>query len=97
MAEAVLLEQKWADLTTLEAWRLEVVCKVEGGGVVQREPGPDPYKEGGVLASQHLIDELGHHIVGFGNWPARIGNQQGRVRTDPERTEVHVKPPRRKE
>jgi acetoin:2,6-dichlorophenolindophenol oxidoreductase subunit alpha len=61
VAEACLLESNWADAETLLAWRSEAVQKVEQSvAKVQREPGPDPYKEDWcALASKHLSE--GHH------------------------------------
>ena len=61
VAEACLLENNWADAGTLIAWRNEEVLKVEESvAKVQREPGPDPYKEDWcALASKHLSE--GHH------------------------------------
>ena len=46
VAEEELLRQNWADAPTLAAWRSEAVQTVEEAvAKVQREPGPDPYKE----------------------------------------------------
>ncbi len=58
VAEAVLLEKHWAEAPTLAAWRSEAVQKVEESvAKVQREPGPDPYKEDWcALASKHLSE-----------------------------------------
>jgi pyruvate dehydrogenase E1 component alpha subunit/2-oxoisovalerate dehydrogenase E1 component alpha subunit len=58
VTEAHLLENRWADATTLAAWRNEGVQKVEAGvAKVQREAGPDAYKEDWcALASKHLSD-----------------------------------------
>jgi acetoin:2,6-dichlorophenolindophenol oxidoreductase subunit alpha len=57
-AEACLLENNWADAETLITWRNEEVLKVEESvAKVQREPGPDPYKEDWcALASKHLSE-----------------------------------------
>ena len=62
-AEAHLLQSGWADLNTLTAWRNEAAQKVESSvAKVQREPGPDPYKEDWcALASKHLSE--GHEPV----------------------------------
>jgi pyruvate dehydrogenase E1 component alpha subunit/2-oxoisovalerate dehydrogenase E1 component alpha subunit len=57
-AEAYLLEKQWADPGTLSAWRNEAAHQVEEAvAKVQREPGPDPYKEEWcALASKHLSE-----------------------------------------
>jgi pyruvate dehydrogenase E1 component alpha subunit/2-oxoisovalerate dehydrogenase E1 component alpha subunit len=56
VAEACLLEQGWAEATELAAWRAAAVQKVEETvAQVQREPGPDPYREDWcALATPHL-------------------------------------------
>jgi TPP-dependent pyruvate/acetoin dehydrogenase alpha subunit len=58
VAEGHLLEQNWADAHALADWRSETVHKVEESvAKVQREPGPDPYKEDwSALASKHLSE-----------------------------------------
>jgi pyruvate dehydrogenase E1 component alpha subunit/2-oxoisovalerate dehydrogenase E1 component alpha subunit len=58
VAEGHLLEQNWADAQALAEWRNETVHKVEESvAKVQREPGPDPYKEDwSALASKHLSE-----------------------------------------
>jgi pyruvate dehydrogenase E1 component alpha subunit/2-oxoisovalerate dehydrogenase E1 component alpha subunit len=58
VAEAHLLEEHWADATTLALWREEAAQQVEDAvAKVRREPGPDPYKEDWcALASKHLSD-----------------------------------------
>ena len=58
MTEAHLLENQWVDAPTLAAWRSEAVQKVEESvAKVQREAGPDPYKEDWcALASKHLSE-----------------------------------------
>ena len=58
VAEAYLLDNNWVDAQTLAAWRNEMVQKVEESvAKVQREPGPDPYKEDWcALASKHLSE-----------------------------------------
>jgi len=63
VAESFLLREKWADAEALAAWRNETVQKVEESvAKVQREPGPDPYKEDWcALASKHLSE--GHEEV----------------------------------
>lgn len=63
VAEAQLLEQGWADAPTLAAWRKEIAQQVEEAvAKVQREPGPDPYKEDWcALASRHLSE--GHQAA----------------------------------
>jgi pyruvate dehydrogenase E1 component alpha subunit/2-oxoisovalerate dehydrogenase E1 component alpha subunit len=58
VAEKHLVEQGWAEPHHLSEWREETMEKVEQAvAKVQREPGPDPYKENwGALASKHLTD-----------------------------------------
>ena len=58
VAEAHLLQSGWADQKTLSAWRVETVQQVEESvAKVQREPGPDPYKEDWcALSSKHLSE-----------------------------------------
>jgi pyruvate dehydrogenase E1 component alpha subunit/2-oxoisovalerate dehydrogenase E1 component alpha subunit len=58
VAEAHLLQAGWADQNALSDWRKETVQKVEESvAKVQREPGPDPYKEDWcALASKHLSE-----------------------------------------
>jgi pyruvate dehydrogenase E1 component alpha subunit/2-oxoisovalerate dehydrogenase E1 component alpha subunit len=58
MAEEHLLQQDWADAPTLANWRDEAVQQVEESvAKVQREPGPDPYKEDWcALAGKHLSE-----------------------------------------
>ena len=64
VAEAQLLEQGWADTRMLATWRSESVQTVEESvAKVQREPGPDPYKEDWcALASKHLSEGHEHHV-----------------------------------
>ena len=56
VAEAELLEKGWADAQALADWRNESIQKIEETvAKVQREPGPDTYKEDWcALASRHL-------------------------------------------
>ncbi len=56
VAETFLLDQGWTDDAHLAAWRAEAAEQVEEATArVQREPGPDPYKENWcALASRHL-------------------------------------------
>ena len=63
VAEAQLLERNWADAHTLAVWRNEAALEVElAVAKVQREPGPDPYKEDWcALASKHLSE--GHEAI----------------------------------
>jgi len=58
VAEACLLENQWADTQMLQTWRSEAVQTVEESvAKVQREAGPDPYKEDWcALASKHLSE-----------------------------------------
>ena len=61
-AEAHLLAQDWADGALLATWRDEAVQAIEEVvAKVQREPGPDPYKEDWcALASKHLSEGHEH-------------------------------------
>lgn len=61
VAEEHLLQNQWADQTTLDIWRNEIVHQVEEAvATVQREPVPDPYQEDwSALASTHLLE--GHN------------------------------------
>lgn len=56
VSEAFLLEQGWAERADLVAWRAAALQKVEETvAQVQREPGPDPYREDWcALATNHL-------------------------------------------
>jgi acetoin:2,6-dichlorophenolindophenol oxidoreductase subunit alpha len=56
VAESQLLDKGWADAASLSTWRAEAVQAVEQAvAKVQREAGPDPYKEQWcALASKHL-------------------------------------------
>jgi acetoin:2,6-dichlorophenolindophenol oxidoreductase subunit alpha len=58
VAEGQLLQQGWADAQSLGLWRSEAAQQVEEVVArVQREPGPDPYKEDWcALASRHLSE-----------------------------------------
>ena len=58
VAEMQLRAQGWAEGGLLSEWRNEAVQKVEEAiAKVQREPGPDPYKEDWcALASKHLSE-----------------------------------------
>lgn len=58
VAETHLMESQWADGPTLAAWRNETAKEIEAAvAKVQREPGPDPYKEDWcALASKHLSE-----------------------------------------
>ena len=60
VAEACLIQQGWASANELNACRKEVVHEVEETvAQVQREPGPDPYKEDWcALASKHLSEGM---------------------------------------
>jgi len=62
VSEGHLAHQGWADEETIAAWRMEEAQKVEElVAKVQREPGPDPYKEDWcALASKHLSE--GHDL-----------------------------------
>jgi TPP-dependent pyruvate/acetoin dehydrogenase alpha subunit len=56
VAEALLLQQTWADPATLSVWRTEAAHTVEEAvAKVQRELAPDPFTETWhALASKHL-------------------------------------------
>jgi TPP-dependent pyruvate/acetoin dehydrogenase alpha subunit len=58
VAEGYLTEQGWADAPTMAEWRNAAARAVEETvAKVQREPGPDPYKEDWcALASKHLSE-----------------------------------------
>ncbi len=60
-AEEFLLQERWADPAATETWRNESVLKVEEAvASVQREAGPDPYKENWcALSSKHLSEMNG--------------------------------------
>jgi pyruvate dehydrogenase E1 component alpha subunit/2-oxoisovalerate dehydrogenase E1 component alpha subunit len=62
VAEAHLLERQWADGALLGAWRQQAAEAVEETvAKVQREQGPDPYKEDWcALAAKHLSE--GHEV-----------------------------------
>ena len=61
VAREHLIDRGWADEKSFDAWRSEAVAKVEEAvSKVQREGGPDPYKEDwNALSSKHLND--GHN------------------------------------
>lgn len=58
VAENHLLEQKWADAKTIEGWRKEFQQTIEETvAKVQREEGPDPFKEDWrAISSTHLVE-----------------------------------------
>lgn len=60
-AEEELQCRNWADAGAIAAWRAEAVQKIEEAiAIVQREPGPDPFKENWcALASRHLSEGIG--------------------------------------
>jgi pyruvate dehydrogenase E1 component alpha subunit/2-oxoisovalerate dehydrogenase E1 component alpha subunit len=62
VAEQYLLKNEWADPLQLESWRADALHSVEEVvAKVQREPGPDPYKEDWcALASKHLSEGHEH-------------------------------------
>jgi TPP-dependent pyruvate/acetoin dehydrogenase alpha subunit len=61
VAEEEMQCRNWADANIIAAWRAEAVQKVEEAvALVQREAGPDPYKENWcALASKHLSEGMG--------------------------------------
>ncbi len=58
VAEGYILAEQWADAEVLREWRNESVHQVEEAvAKVQRESGPDPYREQWcALASKHLTE-----------------------------------------
>ena len=56
VATQFVVAQNWGSSATVDSWRQEAVAKVEEAVArVQREPGPDPYKEDWyTLSSKHL-------------------------------------------
>ena len=58
VAEEQLVRQKWADATSLAAWRGEVIHEIEEAiAQVQREPAPDPFaEEWRAISSRHLSE-----------------------------------------
>jgi len=60
-AEEELQCRNWADANMIAAWRAEAVQKVEEAiAMVQREPGPDPFKETWcAMSSKHLSEGMG--------------------------------------
>ncbi len=67
LAEARLLEWGWVEPSLLEHWRKEAIETVEQAiAQVQREPGPDPYREDWrVLATESLTEGQSpdeHHV-----------------------------------
>jgi TPP-dependent pyruvate/acetoin dehydrogenase alpha subunit len=60
VAEEELRLRKWANSETISAWRSEAASKVEEAvAQVQREPGPDPFREDWcAIASRHLCEGL---------------------------------------
>jgi pyruvate dehydrogenase E1 component alpha subunit/2-oxoisovalerate dehydrogenase E1 component alpha subunit len=58
VSEETLLKRGWADAAVMSGWRSEAIQKIEEVvGKVQREPGPDPYREDWcALASKHLSE-----------------------------------------
>jgi acetoin:2,6-dichlorophenolindophenol oxidoreductase subunit alpha len=58
VAEKKLIEQKWSDAKTIESWRKEFQYTIEEAvAKVQREAGPDPFKENWqAISSSHLVE-----------------------------------------
>jgi pyruvate dehydrogenase E1 component alpha subunit/2-oxoisovalerate dehydrogenase E1 component alpha subunit len=56
VAEMEVLNEGWADASTIACWRAEAVESIDlAVAQVQREPGPDPFKEDWrALASESL-------------------------------------------
>jgi pyruvate dehydrogenase E1 component alpha subunit/2-oxoisovalerate dehydrogenase E1 component alpha subunit len=61
VAEERILHQAWANASQLDGWRHEVILKVEDAiAKVQREAGPDPFKEDWyALSCKHLNEGHG--------------------------------------
>lgn len=61
VAEEEMQCRNWADANMIAAWRAEAVQKMEEAiALVQRESGPDPFKENWcALASKHLCEGMG--------------------------------------
>ena len=58
LAEENVLRRKWANVETLAAWRHEAIEKIEETvAMVQREPGPDPFKENWCAISSEQLCE----------------------------------------
>ena len=63
VAREYILDQHLADEAAIEAWRAESIAKVEEAvAKVQREAGPDPYKEDWYALSSKYLQE-GHGDV----------------------------------
>jgi TPP-dependent pyruvate/acetoin dehydrogenase alpha subunit len=58
VAEEQLLHEDWADQTSLDVWRNEIVQQIEDTvAMVQREIAPDPYQEDwSALSTRHLVE-----------------------------------------
>ena len=58
VCEEVLQSRRWANAETISAWRFEAGQKIEQAvAQVQREPGPDPFRENWLaLSSKHLAE-----------------------------------------
>ncbi len=58
VAEEQLVKQNWADSDLIDRWRDEFHQKIEEAvALVQREPGPDPFKENWqAISSTHLVE-----------------------------------------
>ena len=63
VAEEHLLKESWADSGLVDCWRNEFHQKIEEAvALVQREPGPDPFKENWqAISSSHLVET--HHEI----------------------------------
>lgn len=61
VAEEEMQCRNWADANVIAAWRTEAVQKVEEAvALVQREPGPDPFKETWcAMSTKHLSEGMG--------------------------------------
>ena len=58
VAEEFLVRQGWADGAALKTWYAEAIHKIEEAvATVQREAGPDPYKENWCALATHHLSE----------------------------------------
>ncbi len=61
VAEELILKREWVSPKTISIWRNEAMEEIERTvNAVQREPGPDPYKEDWrALSCKHLMETFG--------------------------------------
>jgi pyruvate dehydrogenase E1 component alpha subunit/2-oxoisovalerate dehydrogenase E1 component alpha subunit len=59
VAEADIIQKKWTDVSTIAAWRSEIISEIEESvAQVRREPAPDPYDEKWLAISSAHLSEL---------------------------------------